>query len=147
MVLIEIQNLRSHTGPAEKDPTFNKVIYSHIQTAKHWIEPWFSNLAAYWNHLGRFKKTLIPGPHPSEILISLVVGGAWALEYSKAPQEILTCSQLQNPFYTGGLQHCHLRPSSPSPGLPDPGHPSLTMPPLSPILSPPVFPVPLDDGC
>lgn len=85
LVLIEIQNLRSHTRPAEKDPTFNKMIYLHIQTAKHWIEPWFSNLAAYWNHLGRFKKILIPGSHPPEILISLVVGGTWALEYSKAP--------------------------------------------------------------
>lgn len=29
LVLTERQNLRSHTRPAEKDPTFNKVIYSH----------------------------------------------------------------------------------------------------------------------
>ena len=54
--LIEIQNLRPQPLPAEKDPTFNKVICLHVQVAKHWIEQWFSNLAAYRNHLGRFKK-------------------------------------------------------------------------------------------
>ena len=67
---------------------------------------WFSTLAAHWCPQGAWG-TLLPGFHPPESLIELVLGGNQASGVLKTPH-VLRCSVMSHSLWPRGLQPARL---------------------------------------